>query len=144
MRNLSISLSLFALVALLASIALAQAPRRMMTVDVPFDFVVLDTVLPAGEYTIDAATWGSGPIWIRNRDFKHGTGSLITPSRNKGTAQNSELVFHRYGDTYFLHKLSLEGFDYSSIVPKSKTEREIELAAARTTVKIPTVQLANK
>jgi hypothetical protein len=144
MKNLSLSIWVVALVALLAGASSAQSPRLVMTVDVPFGFVVGNTALPAGEYAVYAGYWPARVIRIQNVNTKQNMFSVAIPSRNKGMAQASELVFHRYGDNFFLRKLTLSGYDDSTTVPESKLERELELAAAGTTVKVPTVQMAKK
>src|SRR5260370_14924374 len=68
--------------------------------DIPFGFYVRDTALPAGSYTVREANY-PGIVQIVNND----TGKSIlamAPPNHSGNTADSKLVFHKYGDRYFL------------------------------------------
>ena len=85
---------------------LAVAPASAKSVDgvraqIPFDFHVGDSLLPAGEYTINALT--DDDVALRIGDGKRGTIALTDSKQAKaGSEARSRLIFHKYGDQYFL------------------------------------------
>ena len=75
--------------------------QRLMKVNVPFTFGVEDRSLPAGEYTIFTVT-PERSIRIVSADGKHSAVINTLPNYANEPSTNSRLVFHRYGDQYFL------------------------------------------
>jgi hypothetical protein len=82
--------------ALLAAASLGQTRPGDMVVDVPFAFLVNGQTLPAGHYVVVAA----GDYHIRISTPRAGL-YVLTKGASR-TDSSSKLVFHRYGDTYFL------------------------------------------
>lgn len=100
--NLLFSL-LFALL-LTAAPGFAQADLEAA---VPFDFHAGEAVLPAGVYTLDIDN--AGMVWIKCDDRRN---SAVVGSFGVGGGpypSDSKLVFHRYGDEYFLSEMWVEG-----------------------------------
>ncbi len=91
--------------------------------DIPFGFYVHNTALPAGSYTLQE-TGTSGVVQIRNNSTGE---SMVTmaPANRSGRFEDSKLVFHKYGDRYFLSELWLTGGAGIDCVPMGKLEREI-------------------
>jgi hypothetical protein len=83
-------------------IAQARVERRIK-VQVPFDFYMRDRVLAAGEYEVQEIAAEGASILVRSAD---GSEQLIALTRDADPksqrAANARLVFHRYGDQYFL------------------------------------------
>jgi hypothetical protein len=117
-------------VGLLAGGPAVMAQEPVMYFTAPFAFVLNDQEFPAGSYAVLTKAWNNPVVWIRSTDRKSVGVILTNGSRNKTTPDRSEIRFNRYGGTYFLAKLVLEGSDDARVLPKSKREREIELAAA--------------
>ncbi len=92
---------------------------------VPFDFVVGDKVIPAGELIVQPATAADATISIRNTDAKVGLFSPASSVETRKAAGASALVFHKYGDRYFLSAIRLEGTRTSYEVPQSRAETEL-------------------
>ena len=91
--------------------------------DIPFDFSIGNSTLPAGEYTAGPASPGnSGVLDIRSLDLRQQilvTGraeSAKTPNKNK-------LVFRCYGDQCFLSQISLQG--QILVLPVDNREHEM-------------------
>jgi hypothetical protein len=107
--------------------AFAQDVQRF---SVPFDFVAGAHHWTAGEYTVSPMP--NGYVQIRSLDDKRSAfvGTIATGSdRESG---NPRLVFHRYGDQYFLSEIwpsTLMG----RALPTSNTERELAAKAKSTT-----------
>jgi len=135
-RTLTIAIA----VALLAVTAGYAQSKAQLIADIPFEFTVGQKVLPAGEYTVNASA-APGVLVIGGRDASVFT-QTIPSSTNSGTVPGSKLVFHRYGNTYFLSQVWNAASQRGYRLPKSKTEREMarnagrtELASVRATVR---------
>jgi len=99
------TLALFTLAALTA-LPGAMAQGVALKADIPFAFTVGDTPLPAGEYTISSPV--SGLIRVSN-DRTHDVATVSTSHGNHDAGTNSKLLFNRYGDRYFLHRVFCPG-----------------------------------
>jgi hypothetical protein len=75
--------------------------RRLMIVNVPFSFGVDGHALPAGEYTIFTVT-PERSIRIVGADGKHSAVINTLPNYADSPSENSRLVFHKYGDEFYL------------------------------------------
>lgn len=104
----------------------------MVTADIPFDFVVADKTLPAGKYSVRSATQAGDILKIGSRD---GTSSAMRfsdsiPEKRKNPT--ARLVFHRYGQKYFLAQV-WSGDDYGRELRRCKTERVLQHELASNT-----------
>ncbi|MGH9741627.1 MAG: hypothetical protein ACRD51_04675 [Candidatus Acidiferrum sp.] len=111
-----------------ASTQVAQA-QQAIVVNIPFDFVAGNQVLPAGEYTVEV----SGTLHtmvLFNRAYSLSSPFLNTNAvvANK-TQTESKLIFNRYGHRYFLSKIWTAGDSIGRETPKSAGERETALVA---------------
>jgi hypothetical protein len=98
------------------------AQTCQVSAKIPFSFHVGDAVVPAGEYRLE--TNGGKPILqLRNK----ATGHADFVSTNFGTENTAHrrgvLVFHRYGDAYFLSEM-WDASGAGSRVPTTKSEKE--------------------
>jgi len=75
--------------------------QRLMKVTVPFAFGVENHSLPAGEYLVLTVT-PERSIRIVSTDGKNSAIVNTLPNYAKSPSETSRLVFHRYGDEYFL------------------------------------------
>ena len=133
--NLSIfrtwTLSLSAIIAPVG--LMAQAPIHAT---IPFDFTVGKTILTAGDYRVKEIA--PTVLSVQSMDGKFYTLVLVNGSSARAATGKVHLTFNRYGDQYFLSRISQ--FDKAWELPKSRTERDvvakrllaqrIELAAA--------------
>jgi hypothetical protein len=127
-------LMLGAAVALLLSADSAYPQSTPATFKVPFAFVAGTTTLPAGEYHISNGP-APGTLGLRGDDrhtIQVTTGNLETLDASAQT----KLVFHRYGNRYFLAQLWIEGNNSGREVPISRQEREM---AKKSTPELMTV-----
>jgi hypothetical protein len=79
-----------------------------MKVNVPFGFGVEDRSLPAGEYSIFTVT-PERSIRIVSADGKHSVVINTLPNYANAPSTKSSLVFHKYGDEYFLTQVWTAG-----------------------------------
>jgi len=75
--------------------------RRLMTGKIPFSFWVQDHFLPAGEYSIYTVL-PERMIRITSTDGRRSAIVTTVPSYSSSVSEKSRLIFHRYGDEYFL------------------------------------------
>lgn len=95
-----------------------------MNVTVPFDFTVNGATLPSGEYSVQGLGLGNA-ISIRNADHSANTLALATRCEGRKTSEKSKLVFHRYGNRYFLAQIWMAGDNAGKELPKTRLETEI-------------------
>jgi hypothetical protein len=96
--------------------------------EIPFDFICQRQVMPRGAYTISIVL--ERFIELSSRDGKTHVISLIEPDDKVGRP-GTKLVFHRYGDRYFLNEFQTETREFGIKLPKSKAEQQAELNEAR-------------
>lgn len=101
--------------------------------NVPFDFVVADKAVPAGEWILQSATDGGRTLLLNNVDAKSAVFSGALPEISKTPARAYALVFHKYGDRYFLAAVKLEGSKTMYRIRESKAEAEMLAQKATST-----------
>jgi len=124
-------LFLFAVSALLTLANVATAARALTSSEavlarVPFNFTVGHDQLPSGTYIISRDPWGLVTMKSVDRRFTVSVTTTFEPDLPKG----DKLVFRRYGDRYFLGKVSSSAF--SAHFPVSKLEKTIRYQDTQT------------
>jgi hypothetical protein len=92
---------------------------------VPFEFVVANKIVPAGECVVRAATMDGKILMIDNRGAKVGLYSGAFQTESKQGASHSALVFKQYGAQYFLTSIRLQGSKIAYRLPESRAEAEL-------------------
>jgi hypothetical protein len=112
------------LTALTAAGAFAQS-TAVLRADIPFEFRVGGTLLPAGQYEVVPQT-GRNLLEIQCFDCKT-AGVLVRVQWVEAAARpdKGELIFHRYGNAYFLSKVWSPGSSQGREMPASPAEREL-------------------
>ena len=118
MKYLAIAVGMF--------LALAGSTVYAQTIDlranIPFNFRMGDTVMPAGEYRVQSER---GVLTLRGEDGSHPAASVIVIAAVRPAAQEpSRLVFNRYGDSYFLTKVWDAFSDGGKALLKTPQEKE--------------------
>ncbi len=98
--------------------------QRLMKITVPFAFAVENNSLPAGEYLVLTVT-PERSIRIVSTDGKHSAIVNTLPNYAKSPSESSRLVFHKYGDEYFLTQVWTGGQNVSRNPLSSKRAMEI-------------------
>jgi len=104
--------------------------QRLMKVNVPFAFGVDGHSLPAGEYLVLTVT-PERSIRIASVDGKHSAIVNTLPNYAKEPSPNSRLVFHKYGDEYFLYQIWTVGQNVARNPLSSKEAMEIASSGGR-------------
>jgi hypothetical protein len=83
-----------------------SAQSERMRVITSFSFIVGQKTLPAGEYTVEPNRKDSDNVWLVQSREGHASALFITsPVRASETQGEVRLVFHKYGDQYFLSQI---------------------------------------
>ena len=132
--------STLAVPALFPSHAHAQARMTPAVARIPFDFRVGNAHLKAGRYNVQQPL---GFI-VAFRTSHQAGNSVVFPSLGTEPSPSSRLVFHRYGDVYFLHEIWTMGSTDHLTVPVSKEEKKVqqEILRASTSLQTGNVELA--
>lgn len=115
-----------------ASAVRAQMPGTALRAMIPFDFSVRGRTLPAGEYEITRMANASDVLLISGVT-KHDHAVFETePVDASRISSRAEIVFHRYGDKYFLSEVFGGGEQTGRELSESRQERNLkrELAAS--------------
>jgi hypothetical protein len=117
-------LSLVGVLSLLLVAGSAVAQNTILA-DVPFNFTVNRTMMPAGQYSVSNVGAGD-TLLIQSQDKK--TVKLVTPNRAEIStpSRSTKLVFHCYGkEQCFLYQIWTEGKSRGRELPKSSIENEV-------------------
>jgi hypothetical protein len=108
--------------------AQGQSLENRIRASIPFDFNVADKKLSSGKYSIGRARRDSDDTVLSISDVDGSLRAIRASSavqtlqaKDKGT-----LVFHRYGDQYFLFQVWPAGETIGRQFYKSRSERDIE------------------
>jgi hypothetical protein len=121
----------------LSGAAVAQTlGNSRIVAQVPFEFVVANKIMPAGEWSVQSAGTSSATLMLRNHDQKMGVFANSNFDETKHPATSYALVFKRYADQYFLSSIRLEGTNVTYRLLESKAEAEIRARNVTGTEKI--------
>src|ERR1051325_3144418 len=102
-----------------AATAMAQTPEKI-TVHAPFEFMVADKTLPAGDYTIRPLSLNR---WlIRGDDGREALIVSASPVQATESPRQASLVFERYGDRYFLSQILVPSMGFGRELMRSRVE----------------------
>jgi hypothetical protein len=111
---------------MLPMLATAQlGSSQKIVVQVPFEFVVGSKVVPSGEWIVQPASVGTNSLMIRNNGAAVAMFSAASLLDAKEVAGNYALVFHKYGNRYFLSAVKIAGTRTGYRLPQSKAEAEM-------------------
>jgi hypothetical protein len=99
----------------------ALAQDHKVTANVPFNFTVDGRTLPAGNYTI--GNDANSPRMLTIADRKDGVAVMAITIPDSGYAADNKLVFHRYGNQYFLSEVRTTSGAMTCHLPTSKQEK---------------------
>lgn len=128
--SITFALMMFLVVVTITAEAQASGSQKMRA-RIPFAFNVGKTEFPAGEYTVTVLNSNSDRkvLQIRSADGK--LSALIqTSERETNTAEQTKLVFNRYGNRYFFAQAQMAGESTTLAAVRSSAERNEEQAVA--------------
>jgi len=128
--NVLTKFSLLGAIVLVTTVASAQGQSlaNRIRANIPFDFSIGDKELPSGKYSVGRARQNSDDTVLSLTDVDGRSKAISTssPTLTSRVKDNPTLVFHRYGDHYFLFQVWPAGETTGRQFSKSRREREIE------------------
>ena len=124
-------LSVIAISTLLASSLIVLAGSNVqgsIKADIPFDFTVGKAKLSAGQYTIQRGT-SHGSLKLSCE--KSSVMVLTYGGSTSSIPAHAKLVFHKYGDQYFLAQVWDEGSTTADNLMATKAERDAARTSSR-------------
>jgi hypothetical protein len=116
---------LFTAALALAVTTVASAQTIKVKVNVPFGFIVNRATLPAGEYLMESVDDAGKVLAIRDLDTNTAKLVIFNSCRSSKTESQTKLIFHRYGDRYFLNQIWVEGNSSGHELSPSPREKEV-------------------
>lgn len=114
-----------------------QITSHSVTAAIPFDFIVGEKTMPAGRYIVSSATSDGTGLKIQNHNGKSSAFRLSNPLVEKSQKRKIRMVFHRYGQQYFLTQV-WSGDGNGCELKRSKLEpKHQELASHNSAVDSP-------
>ena len=120
----------FAVILLAAASVYAGQEVRAV---IPFSFHVGNSLLPSGRYSADINLVPGGVIALRSADGKSHVMALSSGVQSSAGPAPAKLIFHRYGNEYFLFQIWDGSGDMGRELGQSRREKELAAAAARST-----------
>lgn len=122
----------------------AQMPGTALRAAIPFDFSVRGKTFPAGEYEIRRITDEPDGLVISGVNNHENEVFETEPTGSSKTPNRGEIVFHRYGDSYFLFEVFGGSGQAGRELALSREERNVrrEMASSGNRAQPETVALA--
>ncbi|MBB6145897.1 hypothetical protein HNQ77_003867 [Silvibacterium bohemicum] len=117
-----------------------QAQTRELRVAVPFNFVVGSKQLPPGNYRLTPEP--DDVIVIQDRDRPLGVLVKLGIGNGHQFDGPSRLVFHKYGEYYFLSEIRSPSIAMNGQIPRSKLEKQVKAQTQQAALEQETVLIA--
>lgn len=129
-RHVRTAIAIMFIYGVLAVGAEAQTiSSQTIRANVPFAFNVGQKSLPAGVYTVSILNPASDRKALQVRSEDGRVSAIIqTVGIGSSVADNTKLVFRRYGDRYFFAQAQLAGDSTSLTASKTRAERSAQQA----------------
>jgi len=124
----------FAMLSLLLALAAISVSAQTVRnkINIPFNFIVDQKTLPAGEYTVEPNRKDSDKVWrVQSSDGHAGVYVMTTPGHASKTQEKVKLVFHQYGAQYFLSQIWTPGGNTGHELTMPRQERELAKNAGK-------------
>jgi len=118
----------------------ASAQKTELKANVPFDFIVNGSTFPAGEYSFRSVDTLGKVLSIRSVNSQTQGMIVSSDTRSSAPSQQAKLVFHRYGNQYFLAEVWLQGNNMGHAVAKCPLEKEVATTSRMREVALSTAR----
>jgi hypothetical protein len=116
---------LFAAALALAVTTVASAQSTKVKVTVPFSFIVNRANLPAGEYLLQSVDVEGKVLAIRNEETNTTSLVMFNSCTSLASSKQTKVIFHRYGERYFLNRIWVAGNTSGHELSPSPREKEV-------------------
>ena len=123
-RTLS-TLTMLSLLLMLTVVTVSAQSEGSGAIKIPFNFVIGQKILPAGEYTIRPNRTDKTVWLVQGNDTQAGAFFLTIPVLARETQEKTRLVFNKYGDQYFLSQIWIPGDNLGRELSMPRQEREL-------------------
>lgn len=117
--------SLVGLILALSAVPGHAEDGAKMKATIPFNFVVGNKELKAGDYVIEVSL-GSTALSFRSEDGDVQQIAFTSPIETNKTGNREHLLFHHYGDQYFLSQAWLSGDENGQELRRGVQEKSAE------------------
>lgn len=131
LRTLPLSVITLTIVFAAAAVSTKGQSTPRVKAEIPFEFVVGDKTLPAGEYWVLSTNQDGSALRIRNEKTSEGANRLTNSIEPRRSDTRARLVFHRYGQTYYLAEVWAGGDATGRQLLRSNSERAVRNELAR-------------
>lgn len=130
----------FSLLSVIVTLAFTNAvltahgqSSRLVKAQVPFEFIVGEKQLPAGQYDVRPSSDEGSALIIQNAATQDARIRLTNSIQTNSGNERARLVFHRYDNTYFLAEVWRGGMSTGRRLLPSKREQAMkrELASMK-------------
>jgi len=122
----------------------AYSQAEQLRANIPFPFIVGEKTLPAGAYSIERVRRDSTLVWLLQQRESRGTAVFITSPIRSQTQEEAKLVFHRYGEEYFLVQIWAVDGNTGREVAETQREHTVRRELAKNAKKNKVAQGASK
>jgi hypothetical protein len=102
--------------------AIAQNSTVHLVANVPFDFRSGSEMMPAGRYDIQQLS--NNVLIVRGASQPRSQMLVVSNAETFKPSDHGKLLFHRYGNRYFLYQIWSSGNTTGFELPKSHAEKE--------------------
>ena len=116
------------LAATLISMCSARAQAQADEFKVPFNFIVGNQTLSADTYRV---SYAYGNILLISNSDGSSSATISTFATYDRTPARGTLLFSRYGNRYFLHKVLCKDLATNAEIPRSRIEKQARIQDAQ-------------
>jgi hypothetical protein len=113
----------------LAAVAVVHAQEKTVKANVPFSFYMGSSLMPQGAYRVSEISNGA-VVWIMSMQSKAAQAATTVHVAGKDRIEPAKLVFHRYGEDYFLAEIWTGGVSTGQALARSAREKELAQSGA--------------
>lgn len=119
---------------LLSGLMAAQSITSTTVVaNVPFDFMVNNKIMPAGELAVRSSNMDGRVLAISNYDARKSALANASHVEEREASDSTVLIFKVYGGQYFLSEIKIRGSNWTYTLPESRAEAELRAQNAPAT-----------
>jgi hypothetical protein len=128
-------------VTLMPLLASAQLGNNGLVAKVPFQFRAGNTVIPAGQCDVQRGGTDPRTLLIRNSSSKVALFTMARTVSDRTGSSGNALIFHKYGERYFLSGIRVAGSPITYQLPEGKAEAELRAQNVAASQEIVLAQL---
>ena len=110
------------LLALFCVMPLVAQMDNGVTFTTSFPFYAGNTRMPAGSYRITQTDASEALLLVESKDGVHSGFVDFTPTHSEQPHPQTDVTFHKYGNTEYLNRVWLEGQKYGMKIDPTKAE----------------------